>query len=205
MPRYLMTHSLLSSWLYCQKENPYEDQTNARDPIQDFLTTLNREKAETAEAMRKGIDFEDLVVQIVNDVGFQPVSPTWYDAASQVANIITGSQLQHKARREITVGDKNLVLYGRLDALCAGVVYDIKFSGSYDKGKFFTSTQHPVYMELIPEAYEFQYLVSNGTYVWTETYRRDETPSVYPIIQNFFSWLKAQGLMKIYEEKWLAL
>ena len=32
MARYLMTHSLLSSWLYAMKENPYEDASTERDP-----------------------------------------------------------------------------------------------------------------------------------------------------------------------------
>lgn len=29
--RYLMTHSLLSSWLYAMKSSPYEDATSERD------------------------------------------------------------------------------------------------------------------------------------------------------------------------------
>lgn len=85
----------------------------------------------------------------------------------------------------------SLVLYGKLDALKAGVVYDIKFSSGYEKGKYFSSTQHPTYLELIPEASEFTYLVSNGNSVWYETYRRDETPSIIPIICDFFDWLRA--------------
>ena len=30
MARYLMTHSLLSSWLYTMRENPYEDMKRQR-------------------------------------------------------------------------------------------------------------------------------------------------------------------------------
>ena len=36
MARYLMTHSLLSSWLYAMKENPYEDASTERDPYREF-------------------------------------------------------------------------------------------------------------------------------------------------------------------------
>lgn len=32
MARFLMTHSLLSAWLYAMKGNPYEDATTERDP-----------------------------------------------------------------------------------------------------------------------------------------------------------------------------
>ena len=63
--RYMVTHSLLSSWLYAMKDNPYEDMTTERDYFQEFLTVLKREPTETTEAMRNGIEFEDLVtVQI---------------------------------------------------------------------------------------------------------------------------------------------
>lgn len=60
MARYLMTHSLLSSWMYCLRENPYEDATTESDPMGEFLKILRREPTETTEAMAKGIEFENL-------------------------------------------------------------------------------------------------------------------------------------------------
>ncbi len=203
MPRYLMTHSLLSSWLYAMRENPYEDATSDKDPMGEFMLTLRKEPTPTTEAMQKGIAFEDLVTAIVN--GTHDTQHRWYTAAAKVAGIVQGGILQYKARKEISVGGLTLVLYGRLDALKAGGIYDIKFSTGYDRGKYFDSTQHPVYMELVPEAQHFTYLVSNGTEVWTEQYRREETPSIYPIITDFLDWLTAQGLLGLYQEKWLAL
>ena len=98
----------------------------------------------------------------------------------------------------------DLVLYGRLDALKAGTVYDIKFSGKYERGKYTDSTQHPVYLELIPEADAYSYLVSNGSDLWTETYRREESRDIEPIIYDFLDWLYCMGLMDLYREKWLA-
>lgn len=65
MGRYLMTHSLLSSWLYTMKGNPYEDMTTERDPMAEFMLTLRREPTPTTEAMQNGIDFEDLVTSII--------------------------------------------------------------------------------------------------------------------------------------------
>ena len=35
--RYLMTHSLLTSWLYTMRENPYEDTTSESDPMGEFM------------------------------------------------------------------------------------------------------------------------------------------------------------------------
>lgn len=203
MDRYLMTHSLLSSWLYAMRENPYEDATSDKDPMGEFMQTLRREPTPTTEAMQKGIDFENLVTAILN--GKPDTRHNWYNAAAKVAGIVQGGILQYKARKEIHVGGLSLVLYGRLDVLKAGGIYDIKFSKGYDRGKYFDSTQHPVYLELIPEARHFTYLISNGTEVWSETYRRDEAPNIYPIITDFLDWLAAQGLLDLYREKWLAL
>lgn len=200
--RYLITHSLLSSWLYCIKENPYEDMTTTRDNYSEFLASLRRERTETTEAMQNGIDFENLVTAIVN--GNKDTTHQWYESASQIAAVVNGGQLQYAARKEISVDGITLLLYGRLDALKAGVVYDIKFSKVYDSGKYINSTQHPTYFELIPEATEFKYLVSNGTWVWTETYRREETQSIISIISDFLRWLDVHGLTSLYKEKWLA-
>lgn len=222
MGRYLITHSLLSSWLYTMKENPYEDVTTERDPMAEFMQTLRREPTTTTEAMQKGIDFENLTTAILADRQvvkwherdyktkevrevLVPVNEhKWLEPAKAVAGIIRGGQLQYRARKLIRVGTMDLVLYGRLDALKAGRVFDIKFSGRYERGKYTGSTQHPVYLELIPEADAFTYLVSNGNELWTETYRREETRDVIPTIYDFLDWLYAMGLMDLYREKWLA-
>lgn len=223
MPRYLMTHSLLSSWLYAMKENPYEDATTERDPLADFLKVLNREPTPTTDAMQKGIDFEDLVTAITENEscfgfyeayvdgslgGLVPADiqeHKWYGAAKIIADKVKGGVRQYAAKKEIRIHGLTLLLYGRLDWLKAGEIVDIKFSSGYDKGKYFDSTQHPMYFELVPEAEIFTYQVSNGTNVWTESYMRDETRSIFPVIANFLSWLKTAGYMDVYKEKWLAL
>lgn len=206
---YLVTHSLLSAWLYSMKEYPYADSTTEDTSKEDFLRVLRREPTPTNEAMQNGIDFEDLVTQILtgcSEVLCKPVDVDqknpWFGAASKVAGIIRQGQLQHVATKRVTVDGMKLLLYGRLDALKAGCIYDIKFSKSYDRGKYISSTQHPMYMELVPAAESFTYLVSNGTDVWTEQYRRDEIPSIYPIISDFMRWLESAGLMSLYKKHW---
>ena len=67
MARYLMTHSLMSSWLYAMKENPFEDMTSERDPLAEFMLTLKRKQVEPNAAIINGITFEDLVTAIVNN------------------------------------------------------------------------------------------------------------------------------------------
>lgn len=200
---YLLTHSLLSSWLYAMKDSPYEDATTERDSFQEFLQALRREPGEQTQAMRNGIEFEDLVTDIVN--GDADTDHKWYEAACKVARIVKGGQLQYKAKKQITVSGEQILLYGRLDVLKAGDVIDIKFSQSYDRGKYLSSTQHPTYLELIPEAEKFTYLISNGTEVWTETYRRDETPDITVIIASFLEFLKENDLWELYVKHWTAL
>lgn len=204
MARYLMTHSLLSSWLYAMKSNSYEDSTSDKDPYAEFLQVLRREPTETTEAMQNGIEFEDMVTAIANGEDVD-TDHKWFHAASKAARKVQGGVYQYKAKTELAVSGICVLLYGRIDFMKAGKVIDTKFSKSYDRGKYYDSTQHPVYMRLVPEAEEFVYLVSNGTDVWTELYRRDETPDIEPIIADFFDFLSGQGLMEIYKEHWAAL
>lgn len=206
MSRYLMTHSLLSSWLYSMKGNSYEDSTTERNPREEFLAVLRREPTPTTEAMQNGIDFEDTVNALaLHQPPTARNADKWYDAAFKIAQYIEGGVSQYRAKKTIQVQGLPILLYGRLDWLKAGNIIDIKFSKGYERGKYVDSTQHPVYMELVPEATVFTYKISNGVEVWTETYRRDETPSIYPIISDFLDWLQAQGLMEVYKEHWLAL
>lgn len=198
---YLMTHSLLSSWLYSMRDNPYADATQEDTSKEDFLRVLRREPTPTTEAMQRGIDFENLVTDIVRGAEIDP-EEKWGRAAKAVADIVSGGQLQYVATKAVTINGLELLLYGRLDALKAGAIYDIKFSSGYERGKFIDSTQHPMYMELVPEADFFSYLVSDGNEVWTENYRRDETPSIIPTIVDFLRWLNETGNMEIYLKYW---
>lgn len=229
MERYLMTHSLLSSWLYAIQESPYEDATSTRDSFAEFLQVLRREPTQTTEAMQNGIDFEDLVTDIINgtykpeetfvyDINGNPeIEPNsgelmvtyryhkWFSSAQKVAAIVSGGQLQVRTKKDITVNGMNFLLYGRLDALKAGTIYDIKYSGSYERGKFFDSTQHPMYFELVPEANDFIYLISNGKEVYQEHYRRDEVADITVIVGDFVLWLTENGLLETYKQHWKAL
>lgn len=202
MARYLITHSLLSSWLYAMRDDPYEDATTERDPYKEFLDTLNRVPREPTEAMQNGIDFEDTVMSFIR--GVPNLGGKWDDAAERIAQIVNGGQFQYKAKKPVAVRGTEFLLFGKLDVLKAGSIYDIKFSKSYDRGKYFDSTQHPMYLELVPEAQDFSYLISNGLDVWTESYAREETRSIIPVIADFADWLNAQGLFPVYAGKWEA-
>ena len=159
-----MTHSLLSSWLYAMSDNPYADMTTEDNSMEEFLKVLRREPTETTEAMQNGIDFEDMITSILNS-GMCDVEDKWYDAALKAANRVRGGTLQFKAYKQITVNGMDFLLHGRLDVLKAGEIIDIKFSKGYDRGKYFDSTQHPMYFELVPEAVKFTCRMSTHTFL----------------------------------------
>lgn len=218
---YLMTHSLLGAWLRSMKENPFEegDDPEKETPMQEFLHVLRREKTPTSPAMQNGIDFEDLVTAILTGqpnanyhstskdgtqtlkVYAVPEHP-WFNAASRVAEQIQGAKLQLVAKKPIVIEGMEFLLYGRLDALKEGRIFDIKYSGSYERGKFFESTQHPMYYKLVPEIMNFTYIISNGYDVWTEVYWFDQIPRIEPVIRDFVQWLQEVNLLETYKQYW---
>ena len=225
MSRYLMTHSLLGAWLRSMKDNPFEegDDPEKETALEEFMHVLRREKTTPTEAMQNGIDFENLVTgilngtvkpQLVQDGRCEPNTgenfernnfPKWYAAASKVADMIRGAKLQYVAKKPVVIDGMELLLYGRLDAMKEGRIFDIKYSGSYERGKYRDSTQHPMYYTLVPEIMNFTYIVSNGQDVWTEVYWFDEIPRIEPVITDFLRWLRDMNLMETYKQYWGAL
>ncbi len=208
MSRYLITQSLIASWAYmfdCRKES----EKNAE---QEFLQVLRREARETTEARQNGIYFENAVYAEAAGVSPKPECQ-WENGVKAVANIIRGAQMQVRLSRPLTLDGMKFLVYGILDALKAGVIYDVKFQnkkfsisendpGEY--GKFLNSPQHPFYFFLVPEALEFKYLLSDGEDLYIETYQRDQTRSAEAVIAEFIHSIAGMGLLDAYKEKWLA-
>lgn len=205
MQRYLMTQSLLSAWAY-----QFDCFEGCEDDAQaEFLRVLKREPGEQTEAMLNGISFETGVYLAAANLPDKP-NPKWQRGTKAVADIIRGAQIQVKVSREITVDGMTFLLYGILDALKAGTIYDVKFmnksmNGVDVYGKYLDSAQHPAYFYLVPEASEFTYLLSDGDDLYIETYRREVTRPISAFIHEFIESIRQQGLMDIYKEHWRAL
>lgn len=205
MARYLITQSLLSAWSYAH--TCYE--SCAEEAYEEFLNAINRVPKEATPEMQNGIDFENEVYKEAAGVPRTP-HPYWENGIKAVATVIKGAQTQVKAQRECTVGKKTLLVYGILDALRAGVICDVKFSNkSFNSaeiaGKYLDSSQHPTYFYLVPEAYRFEYLVSDGEDIYTESYTRENARQFEEIAAEFLDSIEAMGLMSIYEKKWAVL
>lgn len=200
--RYKITKTLLNSWMYTFNcAEGYEDEAWA-----DFLSTLNREESKPNEAMQNGLDFEDDVYRAARcDANI--LHPKWERGIEQVASIIRGAQIQVPAGQNLELDGRTYWVHGIIDALKAGVIYDVKFlnksMGSVDiAGKYLNDAQHPVYFYSLPEAREFRYLVSDGDSLYVETYRPKDTPHVSEIIQPFIESITENGLLDTYLEKW---
>lgn len=189
-----LTKSLVDAWLWGFKTD---------DGYEKFLQTLNRKKSPPTEAMLLGTQFENLVnAQLDGEVLDQ--GHKWYKPASQMARYLCGSQKQVTLFREITVDGQDYLIHGVLDFLRAGVVYDCKFTKNYHLNKYlFTETaQTGFYLYLVPEARSMEYLISDGSYVYRETYPRDIVPPIEPLIRTFATFCKQHGLWETLSEKW---
>lgn len=202
---FLITQSLLASWQYQWKDfDKYGDSGDKlrEKAYNEFLCMLKREQIPTSEAMQKGIELENLVMNIT--LGKGDCSHKWYDVAKEIAEEVQNGQFQIAAKKTVKIEGLDFLLYGKLDCLKAGIISDIKFSGKYETGKFFKSPQHQMYMELVPEAERFTYIVTNGVRVWRETYHRDECHSILDTICEFISYLDTYKLLSVYKEFWRA-
>jgi hypothetical protein len=187
-----ITQSLLSAWEWSYKtENGYAD----------FLDTLKRVKKPPTQAMLDGVRFEGIINAALDG---EPLDEAheWYKPISEIVSELRRSQKQVVLYRDITVNGVPFLLHGVLDFLKAGIIYDTKFSKSYSVGKYRDSPQHPMYFALVPEAYKFQYTISDGKYVYRETYYPDDTEPIEIIISNFMIFLERQNLIDTYAKYW---
>ena len=105
--------------------------------LEDFIKVLNKEEFELSESIIKGYEFETYMQENYEETK---------NGAYQVA-----VQKEH--------GD--YLLYGKVDCLKGGIIYDYKYTKNYDVGKFFGNHQTLMYLEMVPEASKMVYLITN--------------------------------------------
>jgi hypothetical protein len=192
MSKYLLTQSLLSSYDWIFKKE---------DGLDDFMKTLNREPVQPTYDMLNGNPFENMVTAYSQGADIDP-SHKWARGVRQVGDIVKGGMFQISLSKTAVIRNVEFVLYGRLDVLKAGIIYDIKFSQRYEYGKFLDNPQHPMYLELCPNADKFTYLVSGGDEMFTETCRREDIEPISREIEGFMSYMDEQGLTDMYCRLW---
>ena len=165
------------------------------------MKTLRKEPIQQTKAMLEGIRFENVLNATLNGAEIEP-EHEWYKPIMVLYPALHGAQQQAAVSKDITVEGVPFVLYGKLDYLKAGIIYDTKYSGTYRINKYLDSPQHPMYFALVPEAYAFQYKICDGKYVYTETYRPDEMEPIERIIGHFMGFLDKQNLVQTYCNNW---
>lgn len=184
--KYLITASLLNSWHYAiSPDNEYGN-------LEDFKKVLSKEPMEITEAIQNGFDFEKYMTE-----NYEPTQYGCY---------------QVKLSKNITTNTGNYVLYGILDCLKAGTIYDYKYKGSYEVGSFQSSYQHLMYFELCPEANKFTYVITNNykkgkmledINLYQETYlKEDMNKNLHQEIDHFINWLKTNDLYDMFCKYW---
>ena len=187
-----ITQTLLSSfeWIF-KKDDGYED----------FLRTLNREKTPPTKAMLDGIRFENCLNSVLNGEVISK-DHEWYTPITEMSMELWWSQQQVTLFKEMQIEGQTFLLHGVLDYLRCGHIWDCKFSKTYHLNKYLNVPQTSMYLELVPEALDFTYIICDGKYVYRERYPRDIVPPIENYIKNFMKFCIKHDLWNIYEEKW---
>lgn len=187
-----ITQSLLSSWLWSFKKD---------DGWEDFLKALNREKSPPTTAMLDGIRYENCLNNVLKGEPLY-MDNEWYNPLMEMSSELQGAQQQVVLFKDIVVDDQPILLHGVLDYLREGHIWDCKFSKTYHLNKYLDSPQTPMYLALVPEAFDFTYIITDGKYVYRERYPRDIVPPIEPTIKQFLDFIRKYNLYQTYVEKW---
>ena len=202
MTKYLITPTLLNSYQYYIND----EFKSPADSRADFLKTLSKEKFEPNQAMQKGIDFEnDIKAKCDGYILLDDKeNPDYETVCGEITEIVKGGLWQESVKKDLQIGNQEFLLYGRTDVIKRDTVYDIKYTGIYELGKFLNSAQHLIYLYCtgLPK---FKYLISNGKDFWQEDYLNNGNieNEIKSKINDFLSYLENDSEAKnLFETKW---
>ena len=195
----LVTPSLLNSWLYIwlSRDNVKESANDAicledkqdlemQKAYDEFLGTLRREQTPPNENMLRGIQYEE----------------DCYKGLTDASPIIKGGAFQIVGKKYVVVDNVPFLMYGRLDVLKNGIIYDIKRVTRYATQKYLHSAQHGFYLDLFQDASQFTYLAFDGNKLHQETYYRGQYKPTEAILSDFIQWLRENNLWDVYASLW---
>lgn len=197
----LITPSLLNSWLYI-----WQCRDNVRESENDEACLEDKKDEASEKAKAEFLDYLNKVPREPNEYMLQGIQfeKDCYDGKTELSPIIQGGAFQISGSKRVEVDGQAFLMYGRLDVLKAGTIYDIKRVVRYSRPKYSKSSQHRFYLDLFPSADRFTYLIYDGAKLHKETYCREECIPTESLIAEFAKWLKENGLFEVYKEKWTA-
>ena len=168
--------------------------------LEDFIKVLNKEEFEPSESILKGFEYEKYMQENFEET------------------------LRGAYQVKVSKEHGDYLLYGIVDCLKGGIIYDYKYTQNYEVGKFFNNHQTLMYLEMVPEAKKMVYLLTNKfekteypdlnfkdianiEYKVGEIFREEYTKDMFPetmdsILHKFEEWLKQYDLWDTYTEKW---
>ena len=211
MSKYLITPTLINAYQYYIND----EFKSPADSRADFLKTLSREKFKPNEAMQKGIELEDTIKEISSsDFAYRSFCDSLpEDNIEQrditmllLVDIVKGGLWQQTCKKDLKIGNKEFLLYGKMDVIKRDTIYDIKFTDNYELGKFLDSSQHLIYLYCtgLPK---FQYLISDGKDYWIEDYYNHANieNEIKSKISDFLGYLENDKEAKeMFETKWIS-
>jgi hypothetical protein len=223
MSKYLITPTLINAYQYYINDE-FKSPTDSRA---EFLKTLSKEKFKPSEAMQKGIDFEDKVQFLTTDITVDDLRHFYKEKVGEtvinhkltiedainwlkqqpeflISQVVENGLWQQTCKKDLKVGNKEFLLYGKMDVIKRDTIYDIKFTDNYELGKFLDSSQHLIYLYCtgLPK---FQYLISDGEDYWIEDYHNHTNieNEIKSKISDFLSYLENDKEAKeMFETKW---
>ncbi len=225
MFKYLITPSLLNSYQHYIND----EFKSPADSRADFFKTLSREKFEPSEAMQKGIDFEAKVQFLTTDITVDDLRHFYKEKVGEtvinhkltiedainwlkqqpeflISQVVENGLWQQTCKKDLKIGNKEFLLYGKMDVIKRDTIYDIKFTDNYELGKFLDSSQHLIYLYCtgLPK---FQYLISDGGDYWIEDYYNHANieNEIKSKISDFLGYLENDKEAKeMFETKWIS-
>lgn len=190
---FLVTQSLLSAWLYI--DEAYDECKETA--YNDFLRTLHRTQTAETKAIKRGREFENRIREYT--LGKEK---SYSKEEKEIGERMKGAQYQVSVSKYMKLDGYTFNLYGKADFMKEGIIYDLKRVSNYDVGKYLNSPQHPLYLECVPKAKRFEYIIFDGSDISVEIYTRQNTMDIRDYIRRFMQYLKEANLLDIYLQKW---
>lgn len=198
--KHLITHTLLSFWLWWQNYDG-DDDSKAK---KDFENTINKIFFDNIY-IKAGREFEDFVYAICKRKRIPDPDNLYEVVARKIAETVKMGTWQVPCKTTKIISGQEFLLYGKVDVLRGPEIFDIKFVKKYTGRKYFESTQHKMYFECLPFTKKVTYLISDGKDVYKEIYNRYETDSIISVIADWWSWVNQfPEYLEVYLKKWKA-
>jgi len=186
---------------------------------EEFIGVIKRERSPDNEAMMHGRAFEARVrmecdplhTEWMTQNDADDIYKTFHkekdaeymSCVYELAKHLLGGVWQIALSKTETINGIEFVKYGRVDVIKYGII-DVKFSQTFESGKYLGKAQTKMYLDLAPQAPWMQYTVCDGKVIYYgDKFLRDDVAPINQDIGNFWNWLQNdKELLFLYLNNW---